>query len=151
MTAPIRLQLSRRKGFNLQAASRAANGLEAVNVARPSKWGNPFVVSECRDAGFTGTDSELAVRCVDAFRAWVDTPYWSENWSGGESEARRAAIRAALQALRGKNLACWCKLADQHGAYVPCHADVLLSLANRLSCEEVRDENLRRAKGEAVR
>lgn len=41
MTAPIRLQLSRRKGFNLQAASRAANGLDAVNVARPSKWGNP--------------------------------------------------------------------------------------------------------------
>lgn len=131
MTAPIRLQLSRRKGFNLQAASRAANGLDAVNVARPSKWGNPFVVSECRDAGFTGTDSELAVRCVDAFRAWVDTPYWSENWSGGESEARRAAIRAALQALRGKNLACWCKLDD------PCHADVLLDIANAPICEAV--------------
>lgn len=40
---PIRLVLSRRQGFNLQAASRAANGLEAVIVARPSRWGNPFV------------------------------------------------------------------------------------------------------------
>ncbi len=131
MTAPIRLQLSRRKGFKLQAASRAANGLDAVNVARPSKWGNPFIVSECRDAGFTGTDSELAVRCVEAFRVWVDTSYWRENWSGGESEARRAAIRAALHALRGKNLACWCKLDD------PCHADVLLDLANAPICEAV--------------
>ncbi len=32
--------------------------------------------------------------------------------------------------LRGKNLACWCRL-DQ-----PCHADVLLSIAN----EEQRNE-----------
>lgn len=34
-------------------------------------------------------------------------------------------LRAALPELRGKNLACWCGL-DQ-----PCHADVLLELANR--------------------
>ena len=43
---PIRLQLSRAKGFDLQALSRAANGLTAVNVGRPSKWGNPFIVGE---------------------------------------------------------------------------------------------------------
>ena len=29
-----------------------------------------------------------------------------------------------LHELRGKNLACWCKLDE------PCHADVLLKLAN---------------------
>jgi hypothetical protein len=29
-----------------------------------------------------------------------------------------------LLPLRGKNLACWCKLGE------PCHADVLLELAN---------------------
>lgn len=28
--APVRLQLSRRKGFSLQAASRALNGLDAI-------------------------------------------------------------------------------------------------------------------------
>lgn len=38
---PVRLQLSRRKGFNLQALSLATNGLPAVSVAKPSKWGNP--------------------------------------------------------------------------------------------------------------
>lgn len=45
MSEPIRLQLSRRKGFDLQAASRAANGLEAVRVARPSVFGNPFTAA----------------------------------------------------------------------------------------------------------
>ena len=40
---------------------------------------------------------------------------------------RHATIyaRAWLGPLRGKNLACWCPL-DQ-----PCHADVLLKLANK--------------------
>jgi len=31
----------------------------------------------------------------------------------------------ALESIRGKNLACWCKSGD------PCHADVLLELVNR--------------------
>ena len=44
MNEPKRLQLSRRKGFQLQALSREANGREAVVVARPSRWGNPFVI-----------------------------------------------------------------------------------------------------------
>ena len=32
--------------------------------------------------------------------------------------------RKRIEALRGKNLACWCKIGD------PCHADVLIELAN---------------------
>ena len=40
---PVRIQLSRRKGFNLQEVSKALNGLEAVNVCRPTIYGNPFV------------------------------------------------------------------------------------------------------------
>jgi hypothetical protein len=31
----------------------------------------------------------------------------------------------ARRVLRGKNLACWCKPGE------PCHADVLLEIANR--------------------
>ena len=34
---PVRLKLSRKRGFNLQELSRGTNGLEAVNVARPSR------------------------------------------------------------------------------------------------------------------
>ncbi|WP_375453762.1 hypothetical protein [uncultured Methylobacterium sp.] len=37
----VRLRLSRAKGFDLQAHSLAVNGLPAVVVARPTKWGNP--------------------------------------------------------------------------------------------------------------
>lgn len=40
---PVRLQLSRAKGFNLQAQSRGLNGLPARSVARPGPFGNPFV------------------------------------------------------------------------------------------------------------
>jgi len=36
-----------------------------------------------------------------------------------------------IEPLRGKNLACWCRL-DQ-----PCHADVLLKIANAPACEAV--------------
>ncbi len=123
MSRPVRLRLSRAKGFDLQAWSREVNGLAAVNCARPRQFGNPFTIAGARDAGFSGDDRYLAARCVDAFRVWLG-PHWRENWDGDVSEHTRAALLAGLPALRGKNLACWC--AD--GA--PCHADVLLDLAN---------------------
>ena len=33
--------------------------------------------------------------------------------------------------LAGRDLACWCPLEDAEGKRVPCHADVLLEVANR--------------------
>jgi hypothetical protein len=104
---PQRIQLSRRKGFDLQAASRALNGLPAVNVARPSKWGNPCpVVNESNRKS-----------AVDFFRRLFEQP-----------PSKRGAVlrmKTSLHELRGKNLACWCPPG------VACHADVLLELANR--------------------
>ncbi len=47
MPHPIRLQLSRAPGFDLQTASHAANGLAAVKVDRTTIWGNPFTVGPC--------------------------------------------------------------------------------------------------------
>lgn len=130
---PGRLQLSRKKGFNLQTLSLATNGLPAVNCARPSKFGNPFTIAGCRDAGFIGGDKVIAARCVEAFRVWIDTPYWRNNWQGPESERRRDAIFSGLSDLRAKNLSCFCK------RDAPCHCDVLLEIANRpLVCEEVK-------------
>lgn len=112
---PVRLRLSRARGFDLQAHSRAANGLPAVHVARPGPWGNPFVVGE---------DGNRA-RCVALYTGLLggllciscDAPH----------HAQAAAVdhaRQHLPALRGHNLACWCSLDG------PCHADVLLELAN---------------------
>jgi len=128
---PVRMRLSRKKGFNLQEQSRAVNGLPAVNCARPSRWGNPFTMKGCREAGFIGSDAEIASRCVEAFRVWIDTPYWENNWSGPKSGTARASILGTLSYLRGKNLACWCALD------AACHCEVLLELANRPRCEEV--------------
>lgn len=110
-----RIQLSRAKGWRMPAG--------AVKVDRSTRWGNPFIVSECREAGYRGTDTELALRCAEAFRAWLG-PHWRTNWYGDESEAARGRILEGLPSLRGKDLACWCAL-DQ-----PCHADVLIELAD---------------------
>lgn len=104
MTKPVRLQLSRRKGFDLQALSRATNGLPAVNVARPTVWGNRFRTENYGSA----------VDVVDLFE------HDTLKFSAFHPEKYHRWIAP----LRGKNLACWCSL-DQ-----PCHADVLLEMAN---------------------
>jgi len=79
----------------------------AVYVGRPTMWGNhhrvgkPHPVHGCPMS---------AAEAVDRFRYFMT----------------RVAdpITFDVSALRGKDLACWCPL-DQ-----PCHADVLLELAN---------------------
>lgn len=102
---PVRLQLSRKKGFNLQKLSQETNGLPAVNVARPSKWGNRFTVKQYGSA-------------ADAVAMFEHDALKFECFHPGN-------YRAWIAPLRGKNLACWCKAGD------PCHADVLLEIANR--------------------
>ena len=39
-------------------------------------------------------------------------------------------LAEAVRDLRGKDLACWCPLEDERGKRFPCHADVLMELAN---------------------
>lgn len=51
-----------------------------------------------------------AAMAVEFFKRLMETGYYSKE---------------RLSVLRGKNLACWCKVGD------PCHADVLLELANK--------------------
>ena len=41
---PQRMVLSRKRGYSLDAASRALNGLPAKRVTRPGPWGNPFAI-----------------------------------------------------------------------------------------------------------
>lgn len=80
MTGPVRIQLSRRKGWRMPE--------NTVSVARPGMWGNHAAVRE-------GTPTGQAA--VDAFQRWVETEA-SDAWKG----------RAKID-LRGKNLACWCR------------------------------------------
>jgi hypothetical protein len=122
MTAPVRLQLSRKKGFNLQASSLAINGLPALVVARPAPWGNPFIV------GQDGTRAE----CVYYFRHLLAGHYVITCKT--PVAAQREFVRHAAAfwgALKNRNLACWCSLNAE------CHAGVLLEMANRMACEEV--------------
>ena len=76
-----------------------------VYVGRPTKWGNPFSYAS-------------------TFRKWLNGEIFFQ-WA-----ARRKVILSDLDELRGKDLACWCPLVDDNGNRVPCHADILLALAN---------------------
>ena len=117
MSKPKRIQRKRTKGWRMPS--------NAVSITRPGKFGNPFTASECRAAGYEGTDEEIKARCVKAFRAWLcDKDGWL-NWDGPEAEKAKQAILDGLPQLQGKDLACWCAL-DK-----PCHADVLIELANK--------------------
>jgi len=91
-----RIQLSRRKGWRMPA--------NTVRVTRPGRWGNPFRV------GDFGIPDQAAA--VDRYREWLE---------GRVTGPQRPA---SFEELRGKNLACWCRLGT------PCHADVLLELTN---------------------
>ena len=75
-----------------------------VSVARPTRWGNPFRVGDAT--------IPTAREAVHRFRRWI-----ADKMVVGPIPPEPAE-------LRGKNLACWCPL-DK-----PCHADVLLELAN---------------------
>jgi hypothetical protein len=77
-----------------------------VCVTRPGKWGNPFKKGE--------PGIETNADAARLYRAWIqDTP-----------EGRLVTDRARRE-LSGRNLACWCKPGS------PCHADILLEIANR--------------------
>lgn len=80
----------------------------AVKVDRSTNWGNPYAA---RDYGGNCSAQLL----VDLFRDMVTKA----------PDGKGQMIREELHKLRGKDLACWCPL-DQ-----PCHADVLLELANK--------------------
>jgi hypothetical protein len=115
MTKPVRLQLSRAAGSNLQALSQETNGLPAVNVARPGFWGNPFVVNSKAVSGqeVIGATYHAVLTAVEAVARFR------------ELLPQSADRMVRIAELRGKNLACWCKPSE------PCHADVLLEIANR--------------------
>lgn len=97
MAKPRRIERRMRKGWRMPP--------DTVYVGRGSKWGNPFPFDHQRYLG--------KAWAADAYGQWLRT-----------SLKGMALLREHLHELKGKNLACWCKLGD------PCHADLLLALAN---------------------
>ena len=92
----------RRVQLSRRAGWRKPPGV--VVVARPSRWGNPFRIDEDRTRAEAVAAFERAVARGDPTLAFT--------------------IDDVRRELAGHDLACWCPL-DQ-----PCHADVLLRLAN---------------------
>ena len=77
----------------------------AVYVGRPSKWGNPWSI------GTDGTREEVITFYRNALPKMLTTC------------RDDGSLILDLNELRGKDLVCWC-------TPLPCHADVLLELAN---------------------
>lgn len=107
---PERIQRRRTAGWRMPD--------NAVYVGRPTEWGNPFAVGETVTVAATGR----CVRIIDAafavqlYRAHI--------------AAMPSLVGLARLHLAGRDLACWCPLEDAQGNPVPCHADVLLEIAN---------------------
>jgi hypothetical protein len=105
----------------------------AAYVGRGSRWGNPFAVGgSCSFGGalWLPVDEVFAILRSARGQAMVRDAATATAWFRELMEARPYMIERARRELRGKPLACWCAL-DQ-----PCHADVLLELANApLRCE----------------
>jgi hypothetical protein len=138
VSEPKRVQ-RQRKGWRMPEG--------AVYVGRPGVFGNPAVI-ECDRSiantvnpwhlwagdvgpglGWSVTKAEATARAVRFYREWLTRT------KGGRITNRLGDTTAAYMAqydeiwkrmdeLAGHDLACWCPL-DQ-----PCHADVLLELAN---------------------
>lgn len=125
-----RIQRRRTKGW------RAPKG--AIYVGRGSKWGNPFIIETngCLDGGtcavigpgrgtsavaYLGPDkTEARQVAVDLFSMSIHSLAFAAE-HGVLNYPLTDEIRATLA---GHDLMCWCPL-DQ-----PCHADVLLEIAN---------------------
>lgn len=105
---PERIQRQRAKSWRMPP--------NTVYVGRPTIWGSPFPNSEQGIEAYRNLVSGIVI-------PWMiylgDLRGWQQRFApcGHPSEWARST-------LRGKSLACWCPL-DK-----PCHADVLLELAN---------------------
>lgn len=109
---PQRIQLRRTKGWRKPAG--------AIVVARPTKWGSPYPLNLYRADWPEATQSELRRMSISDFEGLVDG-----RWAKFDDVPGYPSLDVIRVELGGHDLACWCPL-DQ-----PCHADILLRLANQ--------------------
>lgn len=111
---PKRIQRRRTKGWRMPP--------NAVYVGKPTRWGNPFTVRRWGRRRAVSLYRQLLIkglrrttlRRLGFTNGDIVVLLWQRTW-----------IRAHLEELRGKDLACWCP------PELACHADVLLTEANR--------------------
>jgi hypothetical protein len=126
---PVRIQRKRTAGYDMQAASRAANGLDCIPVTRPGRWGDPYDVKTC------GRELSMALFRNSMSGFWfpnllkdkpdrlVDLAY-SAHIAFQRRFKGEGPLSAARSELAGHNLSCYCSPSEA------CHADLLLEIAN---------------------
>ena len=100
MSGPKRVQLLRTKGWRMP--------LNTVKVDRTTKWGNPFRIGDTHP------------KCGHPMRLEDTVALFRERIGQGPP----FDVELIRTELRGRNLGCWCPPGQ------PCHADVLLRIAN---------------------
>ena len=108
VTAPQRIQRQRVKGWRMPEG--------AVYVGRPSRWGNPFVIGGIHWLINDDDPADQRIFYTRSAEAAVANFRWFVTQTRHANEIRRH--------LKGRDLDCWCKAGS------PCHADVLLEIAN---------------------
>lgn len=123
MNAPKRIQRKRTKGWRMPEG--------AVYVGRPTLFGNPWTPQEAPVAtGRTAWAVERYRREMDTlgllsdFEMLAGNKRWAEMWALKEEHGLDTMADFARLLLAGRDLVCWCPLD------APCHADVLLEIAN---------------------
>lgn len=138
---PQRIQRRRTKGYRVPLDSQ---GRRPVYVGRGSRWGNPCTQvrmpaldgSEWEREGRSGKtsgqrhafvhpDKTITYHLVrDATREQAVAMYRQH------LDQHPSLVEAVRAELKGRDLMCWCPLVDADGHPVPCHADLLLAIAN---------------------
>lgn len=97
-----------------------------VSVTRPGPYGNPFAFGDYVKLG-KGGGGLLYIKTTQEY-ATPDYTFIASTEMAveffAEYKRRNPLTKADKDALRGKNLACWCPIGE------PCHGDVLLQLSN---------------------
>ena len=99
-----------------------------VSVTRPGKWGNPFIVGGWYKIG-NGKSGFAWLRCYDEKLAkeqqytQIKTKEECIEWYKKYRELY-PLNQKEISELKGKDLACWCKVGDL------CHADIILEIVN---------------------
>lgn len=123
-TVPKRIQLKRIKGWRLPA--------NCVVVSRPSPFGNPFTLADIILEREGELNAQVArAEAVRRLKVWLGLEPDPAGRFACLYPDRKTAVLRRLPELRGRDLACWCPLTYPDGSHCPCHADVLLELANR--------------------
>jgi hypothetical protein len=103
-----------------------------IYVGRPTKWGNPFGIGKYLNAWGKAFIAIRIAKQPEEIRGIYKQGFlyekislenslkWYQWWLDFQIENKRLDPKQ----LKGANLSCWCPL-DQ-----PCHADILLKLAN---------------------